>query len=113
MRTVFELGDGLTLAVTQPSGAGERPDPGGGPYPTSGLQKGLLLLETGQELSSEGVGFGVPVLKRGPRAVFPGSAELIVRPGTPHTMASSSLQFQVRECTAGPPAPPSARAAKT
>ena len=48
MRTVFELGDGLALAIVQPAGAGERPDPGAaGPYPTSGLQKGLLLLDSG------------------------------------------------------------------
>ena len=86
-RTVFELGDGLALAITHLAGAGERPDPGAaGPYPTSGLQKGLLLLDGGQELSSEGVGFGVPVLKRGPRAVFPGSAEILVQPGAPHTV---------------------------
>jgi hypothetical protein len=87
VRTVFELGDGLALAVDLQARAGERPDPGAaGPYPTSGLQKGLLLLEAGQELSSEGVGFGVPVLKRGPRAVFPGSAEIIVHPETPRTV---------------------------
>jgi hypothetical protein len=83
---VFELGDGLALAIVQPAGAGERPDPAAGPYPTSGLQKGLLLLEAGQELSNEGVGFGVPVLKRGPRAVFPGSAEIVVHPETPRTV---------------------------
>lgn len=84
MRTVFDLGDGLALAVTvSPAEEGEL-DPGAvAPYPTSGLQKGLLLLDGGRELSSEGVGFGVPVLKRGPRAVFPGAAELIVHPGTP------------------------------
>ena len=87
MRTLFELGDGLALAVAQEADAGGRPDPGAaGPYPTSGLQKGLLLLDGGQELGSEGVGFGVPVLKRGPRAVFPGSAEIVVHPSTPHTV---------------------------
>jgi hypothetical protein len=81
VRTVFGLGDGLALALAE-SGAEDRPDPGGvGPYPTNGLQKGLLLLDGGQELSAEGVGFGVPVLKRGPRAVFPGTAEIAVGPG--------------------------------
>ena len=34
-------------------------------YPTRRLQKGLLLLDGEQELAEEGVGFGVPVLKRG------------------------------------------------
>jgi hypothetical protein len=86
VRTVFELGGGLALAVTDTPPA-ERPDPGApGPYPTSGLQKGLLLLDEGQELSSEGVGFAVPVLKRGPRAVFPGSAEITVHQGSPRSL---------------------------
>ena len=96
MRTVFDLGDGLALAVAEQPGDGEGPDPGAvGPYPTSGLQKGLLLLEGGQELSSEGVGFGVPVLKRGPRAVFPGSAEIIVHPGAPHAITMTYTMDRV------------------
>jgi hypothetical protein len=87
VRTVFELGDGLALALAETGSAGERPDPGAvGPYPTNGLQKGLLLLDGGRELSSEGVGFGVPILKRGPRAVFPGSGEILVHAGTPRAV---------------------------
>jgi hypothetical protein len=42
-------------------------------YPTSRIQKGLVLLCDGQDLSEEGVGFGVPVLRNGREAVFPGS----------------------------------------
>ena len=42
-------------------------------YPTSRIQKGLVLLCDGQDLSEEGVGFGVPVLKIGQGEVFPGS----------------------------------------
>lgn len=42
-------------------------------YPTSRIQKGLVLYCDGQDLSEEGVGFGVPVLKTGREAVFPGS----------------------------------------
>jgi len=36
------------------------------------LRKGLLLLDRGQELAEEAVGFGVPVLKKGLQAIFPG-----------------------------------------
>jgi hypothetical protein len=43
-------------------------------YPTSRIQKGLALFCEGQDLSEEGVGFGVPVLKISREAVFPGSS---------------------------------------
>ncbi len=46
------------------------------PYPTRRLQKGLLLYAGEQELAEEGVGFGLPVLKRGLQTVFPGAARL-------------------------------------
>ncbi len=48
-------------------------------YPTRRLQKGLILLQDGQELAEEGVGFGVPVLKRGLQTLFPGDIELTVQ----------------------------------
>ena len=96
MRTVFELGGGLALAVVEMPDTAERPDPGSvGPYPTSGLQKGLLLLDEGQELSSEGVGFAVPILKRGPRAVFPGSAEITVHRGSPQSVTMTFTMDRV------------------
>jgi hypothetical protein len=75
----FALRDGLSLVTTEPR-------PGAVPegFPTDELQKGLLLLDGGHELGGEGVGFGVPVLKRGPRAVFSGSARTIsVEPDPP------------------------------
>lgn len=45
-------------------------------YPTRELQRGLVLYDDGCDLSEEGVGFGVPVLKRGVRTVFPGAFDL-------------------------------------
>lgn len=42
-------------------------------YPTGCLQKGFLLLDQGQELAEEAVGFGVPVLKAGLQTIFPGA----------------------------------------
>ena len=45
-------------------------------YPTGRLQKGFLLLDQGQSLAEEAVGFGVPVLKRGLQTIFPGSVAL-------------------------------------
>ncbi len=48
-------------------------NPGSGGYPSSKIQKGLVLALNGKDLSEEGVGFGLPVLKFGEKAVFPGS----------------------------------------
>jgi hypothetical protein len=48
-------------------------------YPTARLQKGFLLLQDGQELAEEGVGFGLPVLKRGIQTIFPGQCRLTTR----------------------------------
>jgi hypothetical protein len=62
------LFDGLSLHTGQSAGAGK--------YPTARLQKGLLLADGDHDLAEEGVGFGVPVLKRGVVTVFPGSAAL-------------------------------------
>jgi hypothetical protein len=45
-----------------------------GIYPTSQLQKGLILYKDGLDLGEEGVGFGVPVVKIGHHAIFPGRA---------------------------------------
>ena len=45
-------------------------------YPTAHLQNGFLLLDQGNELAEEAVGFGVPVLQRGLQTVFPGAVNL-------------------------------------
>jgi hypothetical protein len=45
-------------------------------YPTGRLLKGFLLLDQGQELAEEAVGFGAPVLKKGLKTIFPGAVSL-------------------------------------
>ena len=70
----------MELSVTLPDGLrlffdGAAPA-GGGPYPTSRLRRGLLLADAARELAEEGVGFGVPVVKRGLETVFPGTVAL-------------------------------------
>ncbi len=88
---VLTLADGLSLVLAGADGAvggsgavaaGEPwsrgpvpPDGRTRPYPTARLQKGLLLYDGARGLAEEGVGFGVPVLKRGVRAVFAGGVD--------------------------------------
>jgi len=66
------LSDGLSLKVADQSGDADG-------YPTRRLQKGLLLLDGRHELAEEGVGFGVPILKRGVQTIFPGKMQLAWR----------------------------------
>ncbi|MDD1721580.1 MAG: hypothetical protein LUP95_06305, partial [Euryarchaeota archaeon] len=44
------------------------------PYPTSAIQKGPVLVHEANDLSGEGVGLGVPVVKFGRHVFFPGHA---------------------------------------
>jgi hypothetical protein len=63
----FEVRPGLRLRI---GCTGQAPSG----YPTDSLAKGLTLECNGIDLSEEGVGFGVPVIKLGRVAVFPGAA---------------------------------------
>ncbi len=47
-----------------------------GDYPASRIQKGLVLVRENRDLSEEGIGFGVPVLKFGHETIFPGNASV-------------------------------------
>ena len=72
MELTIPLFDGLSLNIAEQSGDA-------GAYPTGRLQKGLLLRDGNVDLAEEGVGFGVPVLKRGVHTIFPGGMELAWR----------------------------------
>jgi hypothetical protein len=43
-------------------------------YPACRIQKGLVLVHKNRDLSEEGIGFAVPVLKFGHETIFPGNA---------------------------------------
>ncbi len=47
-----------------------------GSYPTSAIQKGPVLVHKARDLSGEGVGLGVPVVKFGRNVFFPGYAHV-------------------------------------
>ena len=100
VNAALRLPGGLELRIDDGRG---RPPQGGpalapGPaYPTRRLQRGLLLFDEGQDLSEEGVGFGVPVLKRGVQTVFPGSMELTVTSEGPQWEVTASYRMELVE----------------
>ena len=65
----LHIREGLSLRIAD-SLRGEKE------YPTFRLQKGFRIVDHGQELADEAVGFGVPVLRRGLQTIFPGEVEL-------------------------------------
>jgi len=69
----------------------------GSTYPTARLQKGLVLLHDGQDLSEEAVGFGVPILKRGLQTIFPGEVDLYLHGGSAHTRVSARYKLSLEE----------------
>jgi hypothetical protein len=80
MEINIPLFQGLSLKISDTCDDGKE-------YPTGHLQKGLLLLDQGQSLAEEAVGFGVPVLKRGLQTLFPGSVAL--------TCTQSNLTWEI------------------
>jgi hypothetical protein len=70
-------------------------------YPTSVMQKGLVLLENGLDLSEEAVGFGVPILKRGLQTIFPGEVELTEQDESPLERITARYTMNLQERIAG------------
>lgn len=66
-------------------------------YPTSQLQKGILLLKGGEVLAEEGVGFGVPILKRGFQTIFPGGIDFSSRRDGPVTQITAKFTLNLEE----------------
>ena len=71
-------------------------------YPIARLPKGLLLRRDGDDLVEEGVGFGVPILKRGAQTIFPGGVRLTgPREGAPWG-AAATFEMNLVERLAAP-----------
>lgn len=95
MKLAFPLAGGLSLAIADRAS-------GSAAYPTGRLQKGLLLLADGRELAEEGVGFGVPILKRGVQTVFPGGLSLAQRRAGPLWEVTADFEMNLVERLARP-----------
>jgi hypothetical protein len=95
MEVIIPLSDGLALKLAPGPSAGAD-------YPTARLPRGLLLLHDGQELTEEGVGFGVPLLKRGIRTIFPGSLEYSATRRGARVEVSAAFKLNLEEKLARP-----------
>ena len=99
MNAAARLGEGLELRIAdEPPHAGRTGLPA---YPTRRLRQGLVLFDDGVDLSEEGVGFGVPVLKRGLQAVFPGGMELTVSSLGPDWQVTAAYRMDLVERLTG------------
>jgi hypothetical protein len=78
MRLSIPIGGALALVIDgRPAAGVERRPAGARPsYPSAQLAHGLKLTFHGEDLAEEGVGFAVPIVKRGPQTVFPGAVEV-------------------------------------
>ena len=71
-----------------------------------------MLLDGGRDLSEEGVGIGVPVLKRGLQAVFPGAMTLAVRADGPAWRVTATYRMDLVERLGRRPRRPGALAVR-
>jgi hypothetical protein len=94
VKAVCELPGGLELRAVAHERS-ERLPPGG--YPTERLARGLTLAADGEDLREEGVGFGVPILKRGPRTVFPGAVTIAVSTEGPEWRITALFRMDLLE----------------
>ena len=63
---MIKMGGGISLLIREPDRENHK-------YPSCRIQNGLVLFHENIDLSEEGVGFGVPILKFGMKTIFPGS----------------------------------------
>ena len=69
---------------------------GTGGFPTSRIQKGLILELGNRDVSEEGVGFGLPVLKLGLQPVFPGSWKLSAKKSNGQCLIKADFEMNLR-----------------
>ena len=93
MELSVPLRDGLVLKIAD--------QPAGNRFPTARLQKGFRLLHDGRDLTEEGVGFGVPILKRGAQTIFPGAVKLAERRDGPCRVVTATFEMNLVERLAG------------
>lgn len=90
MKIDLPLNNGISVQISSGTDRGIS-------YPTGRIQKGWTLFCDGQDLSEEAVGFGVPILKRGLQAIFPGEVELYAHENSSPVKFSARYKLNLEE----------------
>jgi hypothetical protein len=90
MKLEFPIGNDLGLKIASGQDRSS-------PFPTSKIQKGFVLIYQGLDLSEEAVGFGVPIVKRGLRTIFPREVDLYLHGGKGHARVSARYKLNLEE----------------
>jgi hypothetical protein len=100
---VAPLFDGLSLTLAgDRDGHGEGDGAAAARFATGRLARGLLLRDGQCELAEEGVGFGVPILKRGLETIFPGRLAVAEGETGSERTITATFHLNLVERLAGP-----------
>lgn len=87
---MIAMSGGISLRISKP----DKENQG---YPSGRIQKGLLLFQRNKDLSEEGIGFGVPILKFGDTTIFPGSGRLELKEYADRTQVMICYDLNLEE----------------
>jgi hypothetical protein len=87
---MIEMGGGISLLIREPDKEKQK-------YPSCRIQNGLVLFYGKKDLSEEGIGFGVPILKFGMRTIFPGSGSIELKQDVDRINVKIDYDFNLAE----------------
>ena len=90
---MIALAGGIYLNIREPDKENQS-------YSSCRIQKGLLLFQGNKDLSEEGIGFGVPVLKYGEKTIFPGRGYIKIKEYADHTQVMIDYDLNLSETIA-------------
>ncbi len=87
---MIPMSEGISLLIREP-------EIEIGNYPACRIQKGPVLVHGNKDMSEEGLGFGVPILKFGQRVIFPGRGHITSRKEEERTFVKIDYDLNLAE----------------